>query len=111
MISTLCLQSKTDGIVIDLVCINCALMWCSLFCYFGSMASYRLPSIGYAVYSANWYDCPLEWQKSIVLVILRSQELAHFNGLNLIDCSLEVLGQVKNSFHSISMVNIKYFCS
>lgn len=91
--SIVCLQSGGDGIVIDVICVICALMWCSLFCYFGDVASDRLFSIGYASFSSNWYDFPIGWQKSIVLIILRSQQRVQFNGLNLINCTVEVLGK------------------
>lgn len=94
-ISMLYLQSAADGIVTDVICVICALMWCTLFCYFGNLASDRLYSLGYASFSANWYDYPIKWQKFIVLMILRSQECAEFHGLGLISCTLEVLGKVR----------------
>lgn len=100
-----CLQSEFEVVerVIDIICVICALIWCSLFCYFANMASNRLTSIGFAAYSANWYNYPVEWQKFIVLIISRSQDSNVFNGLNLINCTMETFGTVRKflQLHSV----------
>lgn len=94
------MQSEFDTVVIaiDFICVICALIWCSLFCYFANMASDRLSSIGWAAYTADWHNYPVAWQKFIVLMILRSQKPVHFKGLNLINCTLEVFGKVSDAF-------------
>lgn len=100
MVFLIYLQSEFDAVVfvIDIICVICALIWCSLFCYFANMASDRLFSISYGAFSANWYDYPVKWQKFIALMILHSQQPAYFNGLNFINCTLEVLGRVSAAF-------------
>lgn len=107
MVFFLDLQSECDVVetVIRIIFVICALIWCTLFCYFGDMASDRLSSIGFAAYSANWYDYPVEWQKFFILMILRTRKPAYFDGLNLINCNLEVLGKVKTEFTFVT----KYF--
>lgn len=91
------LQSEFDMVlfVIDIVCVICALIWCSLYCNFADMASERLSSIGDAAFSADWYNYPLKWQKYFILMIERSQKPVHFKGLNVINCTLEVFVKVK----------------
>lgn len=81
--------------VIDVICVICALIWCGLYCYFANMATDRISSIGSAAYAANWYNCPVKWQKVMILIILRSQEPTHFNGLNMINCTMETFGMVR----------------
>lgn len=78
----------------DMLCAVCALMWCSLFCYFANMASDRLSSLGNTVFATNWYDYPVEWQKFVILMVERSQKPVYFKGLHLIKCTLEVFGTV-----------------
>lgn len=81
----------------DVVCLICALIWASIFCYFANSTTDRVAAIGEAAYDLNWFDHPVEMQKYMILIIGRSQEPAHFSGLNLIRCTLEVFGKVNIS--------------
>lgn len=89
--------------VFDMLCVICALMWCSLFCYFANMASDRLSSIGNASYLANWYNYPMGWQKFIILIIARSQKPIYFDGLGFINCNLEVFGKVSDESNFLNI--------
>lgn len=84
----------------------CSLIWPSFFCYFSTLAIERVSTINHTIKGLNWFDQPVELQKYIILMVLRSQERMYFSGLGLITCSLEVFGKVcialskttKNSF-------------
>lgn len=69
-------------------------MWCGFYCYFATMASDRLLSIGDAVIATDWYNYPVKWQKFVILIALRSGKPVYFKGLNVITCTLEVFGKV-----------------
>lgn len=43
----------------------------------------------------NWIDFPLKLQKNMVLIIGRSQDDVQFTGLDLINCTLAVFGNVR----------------
>lgn len=73
----------------------CALIWPTLMCFFATVVTNRIKSLGQTAYQSNWYDYPAELRKFIIFIVARSQEPAYFTGLNLIDCSLEVLGKVR----------------
>lgn len=90
------LQSTFDFVLffIDIVCIVCALLWCGFYCYFGNMASDRLSSLGDTAFATDWYNYPVEWQKFVILIALRSGKPVYFKGLNVITCTLEVFGKV-----------------
>lgn len=84
--------------VFDVICVICSLIWTSLFCYYGNYASDRVSSIAVTTYDVDWFNYPVKLQKFIILTILRSQIPVYFNGLNLIDCTIEVFGTVSIYF-------------
>lgn len=83
------------------MCLNCALFWAILICYFATQTSDRISSIGAIAYGADWFNYPAELQKYIILSIAYSQKPAKFHGFNLIGCTLETLAKVRNYKKSI----------
>lgn len=75
-----------------------ALLWPSFFCYFATSATDQIASIGDAAYESNWYYLPPKIHKYITMVIIRSQYSVYFTGLGLVRCTLEVFGNVSDSF-------------
>lgn len=90
------IQSAIDPGVIafDLLCFICSLIWPFLFCYFANTTFEQMLSIGDDAYNLNWYDCPTDVQKYIILTVLRAHEMKPFDGLGLISCTLEIFGRV-----------------
>lgn len=78
----------------NLCCVLCSLTWPFLICYFATMATNCMASIGNNAYDLNWYNLPTKLQKFIILIILRFKQPPHFTGLNLIQCKLENFGKV-----------------
>lgn len=65
------------------------------YCYYGTLVSLRLQSIGdYAYANALWYKYPLKIQKYVQLTIAYSQRRKNFHGFNIFNCSLEVFMKV-----------------
>lgn len=77
-----------------MTCTVVALLWPWLMCYYATIATDRIESLGHNAYDSNWYDYPAKLRKHIVLIIVRSQEQVIFTGLNLMGCTLEVFGMV-----------------
>lgn len=77
-----------------IVCILCSLIWPSCFCYFASVTTEKVSSVGDIAYCSNWYEYPIHLQKYVTLVIVRSQEPMYFTGFNLIRCTVETFGKV-----------------
>lgn len=77
-------------------CVLCGLSWAAFFCHFADSVTARIASIGHILYNLNWLDYPLDIQKSIICIILRSQEPAYFTGLGMLRCTLQVFGDVSN---------------
>lgn len=76
------------------VCIACGLFWPFLFCLYATFAIQRIHDIGEFTYAFEWYNYPLNLQKTMILIIVRSQERIEFNGLNFFHCNMEVFGKV-----------------
>lgn len=68
--------------------------WPFLFCYYATVATFRISYIGITAYEADWFFYPPEFQKYMVLVIARSHELIFFTGFGLIRCTLEIFGRI-----------------
>lgn len=79
---SLSLQSAIDlGVIaFDLLCFICSLIWPFSFCYFANTTFEQMLSIGDDAYNINWYDCPTNMQKHIILIMLRSYEVLPFMG-------------------------------
>lgn len=87
-----------------------SLTWPFLICFFATMATNCVASIGINAYGLNWYDFPAKLQKYIIMIVLRSQQPAYFSGLNLIFCTIETFGNVSNVFYSsFSAFSIEIF--
>lgn len=78
-----------------IVAIFSSMVWPSLFSYYATFVTNRIASVGYAAYDSNWFEYPLELQKYFVLIIARSKQSSYFMGFGLIQCTLEVFGQVR----------------
>lgn len=76
------------------MCLTCALIWLTSFCYFANTVTDRIASIGDIAYDSNWIDYPLNLQKFITVIVTRSQRPVYFSGLNLVPCTMETYGKV-----------------
>lgn len=74
--------------------IVCSLVWPFLFCHYATIATERIADIGQFTYASDWFDYPIDIQKSMILIIARSQEPIKFSGLNVFYCNIEVFGKV-----------------
>lgn len=83
-------------LLFDTSCIISALLWPYLFCHFADLTTNKIASIGDAAYNSNWYDFPVDLQKHMVLVVMRSRDKFYFTGLGLVRSTLEVFGEVSN---------------
>ncbi|XP_031629238.1 putative odorant receptor 92a [Contarinia nasturtii] len=81
-------------IIYHIICMGTSMLWPILFCYYGTHVINRISLIGFSAYDANWFEYPSVLQKYLILIIARSQEPIHFDGLNIIYCTLEVFGKL-----------------
>lgn len=89
-----------------IICLACASIWPSCFCYFASQTTERVSSVGDVAYCSNWYEYPTHLQKYVTLVIVRSQQPMYFTGFNLIRCSIETFGKVNQFFSFIFLISL-----
>lgn len=80
----------------------CSLIWPFLHCQFGTWLTEKIDNTGFAAYGSNWYELPIETQKYILMIVMRSQEDLNFTGLGMTYCTIETLGKV-----SIELTNFK----
>lgn len=78
----------------DLGFVICSLFWPALFCYFATITTDRISSIGNIAYHSDWYEFPSKLRHSIQLIILRSQTPTHFSGWNLFRCNFKFIRKV-----------------
>lgn len=95
-------------IAFDLLCFVCSLIWPFLFCCYANTTFEQVLSIGDDAFNLNWYGCPNDVQKFIILIVQRAYEVKPFVGLGLIPCTLEIFGRVI-LFLSISIDFFKRF--
>lgn len=65
-------------------------------CHFANLTTDHVANISYAAFESDWYEYPVDVQKYILLIMARSQNPVYFNGLGLLDCTLESFGKVWN---------------
>lgn len=58
------------------------------FCRYADNATHRSLKVTDIVYTSNWYQFPIEYQRFIQIWIQRSQKTYIFDGLGLFACSL-----------------------
>lgn len=81
----------------DVLCTTVSSMFPYIFGHFACLTTHRISAIGDITYEMNWFECPMEIQRRVLLMIERSQEPIHFSGFNLMRCTLEALAKVWNS--------------
>lgn len=73
----------------------CSLFWPFLHCHYATLITEQIEDVGFSAYDSNWFDLPMDIQKYIILIIMRSQEELYFTGLGMIYCTVETLGKVR----------------
>lgn len=103
-------QSSFDWVMLTfhLICLISSMCWPFLFCYYSSLVTEQTSSISDIAYNTNWYEYPPEYQKYMILIIARSQELTYFTGFNLIRCSLETFGKVSSLIIRENLLCVKH---
>lgn len=72
------------------------LLFC--FCYLGNRITTKQMEISEAIYDVPWYDFPMEIQKYIKPIMMRSQKPFILTGYSLTNLSLQSFKEV-NGFH------------
>lgn len=83
--------------IYSILAVLCAVVWTFLYCYFATHATDRLTKIGNNIYESSWYEFPINIQKYLILIIIRSQNPIYFTGLGLLNCTLESFGKVSQN--------------
>lgn len=65
-----------------------------LFCMLSENVTLRLQEIGDAFYGCSWYYLDARQQRLFLLPIQRAQKELRLNGLNIVNCSLEIFSRV-----------------
>lgn len=86
----------------DISCMLCGLLWPWMICYFASIVGERMASIGDMAYESVWYDYSVQLRKNIILIVTRSRKVAHFTGLGLVICTVEVFGKVNRFNYNLN---------
>lgn len=95
----------------DSSCLISALLWPAFFCSFANLVTDKIGEIGDAAYDTNWYYFSPEQKKFISLVIIRAQDPVYFTGLGLVNCTLEVFGDVSYFHQKTQFISIQLICS
>lgn len=64
------------------------------FCYVGHLATSKCETINARIYQNMWYKYPVELQKHIILMMMRSQKPYIFRGYSYLVCSLPAFKEV-----------------
>ena len=89
-------------------------LWPLCFCYFANLTIDRIFAINHSVYAMNWYDFPSKFHKYFLLAIVQAQKPIQFTGLNLIYCTMETFGKVRNAMKlnmNVRLIRLKFFKS
>lgn len=81
----------------NLSCLFFPLQFTFLYCYFSTKSMQLMSAIGQEIYESDWTIHQHRLQKYHLLIILRSQKLACFTGLNLVHCDLETFKEVQHN--------------
>lgn len=65
------------------------LFWNFLLCHTGTASSDVIASISDIIYNGNWLKYPLDYQKHVLLMLLRSQRPVYFMGFKMVRCTWE----------------------
>lgn len=74
------------------VILQSALIW--YFCYHSSLATVRMGQISLYAYSTPWYQLSIDSQKSIQMMIQRSNCHFGYSGFGILQCNLQTLKMV-----------------
>lgn len=91
-------QFNLWGLIWDVSCFVCGLLWPAIICYFATFATGQIASLGSIAFETNWYEYPTVLQKYTIFIIMRSNESVHFTGFGLVPCTLEKLKEVWKPF-------------
>lgn len=67
-----------------------------LFCQLSENVTERLENIGDVFYGCSWYYLSAEQQQMFLLPIQRAEKKFRLNGLDIVDCSLEIFSRVNS---------------
>lgn len=93
-----CPEQKTKAAAFEVyvslnsVMLQGALIW--FFCYHSSLASSRLAEIAFNAYKMSWYEMSVGSQRSILLIIQRSNCPFAYSGFGIWQCNLQTLSMV-----------------
>lgn len=86
--SQVAVEYDIAGIFYNLVALVLIMVWPYFYCFFADLVINRMANIQQNVCNLNWYDFPMEQQRSLILIIAQSQTSRCFNGLGLVYCNL-----------------------
>lgn len=75
-----------------------------IYCWLGSIIALSALQINNAIYNSIWYSQSIDVQKSILLMIIRSQKPFYLTGYHMLRSSLEDFGNVNNLFFHKSLL-------
>lgn len=58
------------------------------YCYFGNKVTTKFTEVADAIYTTNWYEYPMQQQRYLIYVLIRSQRIFSFTGYFISSCSL-----------------------
>lgn len=65
-------------------------------CFFGDSVTHKFDELNDCIYASLWYKYPLDVQKSMILVLARTQQPFFFAGYFISSCSLERFKDVRD---------------
>lgn len=89
-------------------------LWISIACVyvygdFATKVTSQIQAIGDEMYDKNWNSYPLEFQRFVQLIIIRSQRPLYFHGFGIINCDMVRILKVKFlQINSKSNRNLKF---
>lgn len=63
-------------------------------CYLNTLTIFQSNQLAESVYQLKWYNYPIQLQRYLQLIMLRSQNSSYFSGFGFVYCSLESFADV-----------------
>lgn len=70
-----------------------------LLCYFSDKTTRLMLDVGDGIYNSDWMHCPSNLRRFHLLIMIRSKNEIHFNGLKLVNCNQVTFTQVRFCYY------------
>lgn len=99
----------SDGTVLMYIVPCLAVVWeLFLFCYYGSKLSAKSFELLDALYESMWYEYPIEYQRYVMVMMMRMQRPLVLTGYDVVLCTLPTFTTVHLQFDSLGVICLQF---